>query len=224
MDDKLHNFEKKGIKAKKTLFLACFIPNHFNIAKTCRDVEITRQTFYRWCENPKFKQQIEELMEERSDMVEEAIFDNATIGKDTIAQIFLCKTLLKKRGYVEGEAVALRQKMDEDAVKLLSELIEGTQDVKTIALEFAKAGIPLPEPIKILLSKEPPEEDDTDDTAGILSEEELEERGRKAKEEHERQIGTFVPERQAEVQQMKEDLKDQDSFSDENIDPVNEGV
>ena len=208
---------KKGVKAKKDTFLAGFVRNNFNVAKTCRDVGINRTTFYKWCKNQKFKQRVEELMEERLDMIEDAILDNAITGKDTIAQIFLCKTLLKKRGYVEGEAVAVGEKPNAKAVELLASLIAGTENIRSVSLEFAKAGLPLPEPLSILLAKEPPDEEE-DLTQGVTSEEELDRIYEENMAKTMAQPETFVPERKAEVDELKKELTAQDSFSEENMD------
>lgn len=218
-----HFSTKMGVAERRELFLACLIANRFNVSATCRDVGISRWTFYDWKKkNKKFARKIEELKEECGDMVEQALLDNVLDAKDVIAQIFYCKTKLKKRGYIEGNPVDVQQEVLKKTVELLDALLDGSKDVKTVALEFEKKGIPLPGAVKILLTKEPVDEDFDDDMAGVLSEEELEERGRVAMEDHNRQVNSFVPERKVDVDQIKEELKDQDSFSEENVMPEGE--
>lgn len=207
---------KKGVKARKEAFLAKFVSNFFNISQTCKDLGMARKTYYRWYEDSQFKEKVHEIMDERGDIIEQAIFENAVIEKDTIAQIFLCKTLLKKRGYYEGAPVAVAEKPSEKAIELLAGLIDGTGDIKTVSLEFAKAGIPLPEPLKILLAKEPPEEEE-DVTQGVTSEEELDRLYEENMAKTRAQSENFVPTRKAEIDELKKELAGQDSFSETNM-------
>lgn len=208
--------EKSTVKARQDIFLVALVEAQFNISIACDESAISRGTYYLWKAKKKFAQRLHDVFARKHDMVEEALYSNAVDGKDTIAQIFLAKTLLRKRGYFEGLPVQMEETPIEKAVELLSSLIEGESDLRTVALEFTKAGIPLPDAIRIMLSKEPVEEDLDDDTKGILSEEVLEERGRVAMEEHARQLSVFLPQRNKDVGKIKEELADRDSFSDEN--------
>jgi len=92
-----HFFYKKRRAARQAIFLTQLIENSFNISRACRVFPMSRQTFYNWRKEPEFDRKYNELIESRHDMVEEALFVSAVYGKDTAAQIFLCKTLLKDR-------------------------------------------------------------------------------------------------------------------------------
>lgn len=100
--------------------------------------------------------------------------------------------------------------------KILEALIAGETSVREAALRYNQEGLAIPKAVEIMLAKEPPEEPE-DDEYTMPSEEELEERGRKAKEEYDRQIGAFVPKRKAEVEEIKAELADHDSFAEEKI-------
>jgi hypothetical protein len=201
---------------RQDVFLETLLEHNFNISTACLAAGISRGTFYNWQKKKRFAERLNEIAEAKGDLVEAALLENAVKYQDTIAQIFYCKTKLKHRGYIEGTPERLKQKTDRQTIELLSKLITGETDVRTTALEFSKAGIPLPDTLEILLKKEPVNDDDGTEFDGVLSDEELEERGRKAKEAHERQLSDFRPERQADVEKIKEELKDRDSFSDEN--------
>jgi hypothetical protein len=73
-------------------------------------------------------------------------------------------------------------------------------------------GLPLPEVLKIELSKQEPTSPD-DGTYSSTPVEELERRAAEAIAAAEGQPHTFVPERQKEVEDLKEELKGTDSFA-----------
>jgi hypothetical protein len=52
----------------------------------------------------------------------------------------------------------------------------GELSIRDAAVRFNQEGLTLPKSIEIMLTKEPPEEDDLDGTEGILSEEDLDRR------------------------------------------------
>lgn len=93
------------------------------VSTACQNVEISRQTHYRWLsEDPEYKSQVEDITEEAIDFVESKLFekiDGITIettnakGQPVIyeqapsdtAIIFYLKTKAKKRGYVEKQEI-----------------------------------------------------------------------------------------------------------------------
>lgn len=209
----------KKVSPKQKQFLEAFTNsairgsrNPFNISAACKEAGIGRRTFYNWLEtNEAFRTAFEELNEARLDSIESALYNQAILHKDTAALIFLAKTQLKKRGYIEGQRVPVR----DDSPMLLSivdDLIEKRVDVSTAALKLTQAGIPLPDSIRIMLSRQPVEEKEPDYPEGP-SDDELEAIGRSAESKAEAQKEGFLPLRQKEVQELKEQMKHADSFS-----------
>lgn len=103
------------------------------VSTACENVEISRQTHYRWlAEDPEYKQQVEDISDDAIDFVESKLFEKingVTIqtlnskGEPTVydqapsdtAIIFYLKTKAKKRGYIERTEIDLPK----DAIKSL---------------------------------------------------------------------------------------------------------
>lgn len=89
-------------KRKKKLFLEALSKRLLNVSSACKVVGISRNTAYRWRdEDDAFKKEWENVSEEFYDAIETAMFSKATIDKDTTMLIWLSKTKMKHRGYVE---------------------------------------------------------------------------------------------------------------------------
>ena len=96
---------KMTIKKKKELFLEMFKKSGGNISESCKKINISRETFYRWCRtNKKFKKQVEELKESLIDFAESVLMKKIKDG-DTTSIIFFLKTKGKSRGYVEKQEI-----------------------------------------------------------------------------------------------------------------------
>lgn len=104
-------------------------------------------------------------------------------------------------------------------VKLVKTILEQVRDGKLssrdAAYELQINGVPLPEILKIELSKAAPEEEMPENCP---TPDEIEKRAMEAREAAQAQRDFFVPERRKEVQQLKEDLKQHESFGGENED------
>ncbi len=96
--------------------------------------------------------------------------------------------------------------------KLLKAVLDGTMTAREAAYKFNMLGLPLPEVLRIELSKAPPEPPPPD-IPPAMEDAELEERYRRALERNEQQTGEWVPKRQEEVKEIKNDLKGIDSFA-----------
>jgi len=97
--------QERTIQAKKS-FLQIFYNKFGNIYETCKAVDITRTTFYRWMnEDEKFKQQVKDIQEALIDMSESQLL-KLIEKKHPTAIIFHLKTKGKERGYVETLAIA----------------------------------------------------------------------------------------------------------------------
>lgn len=203
--------KKRAPVSRMKKFLQAYLKSPtFNISECCKTAGIGRRTFYNWlADDPQFKAEFEELNESRLDAIESALHSRAVTDKDTTALIFLAKTLLKNRGYIEGNKVSVH---DASSVvrNAIDELIAGTTTVDMAALKITREGIPLPKTLEIMLSKQETKEPDSD-LPGVTIEE-LERKAQAAFDEREQQRSVFLPERRADVAALKESLKDHDSF------------
>lgn len=90
-------------KIKQKNFLVAFMKNNCMVQASCDEVGINPKTFYEWCKENDFQDQINQCIERRLDAVERNI--NKLASTDTTVAIFQAKCLLKKRGYVEKQQV-----------------------------------------------------------------------------------------------------------------------
>lgn len=91
--------ECDALTTKKELFVAAYLKSLCNASEACREVGISRQTFYRWQQNdPSFRERIEEAVEQKIDWYERKAHELVQRG-DTTMTIFLLKTQGRRRGY-----------------------------------------------------------------------------------------------------------------------------
>lgn len=89
-------------KQRQRLFLEALSKRLLNVSAACKVVGISRNTAYRWRDTcDAFKKEWDNVEEEFYDNIETAMFSKATIDKDTTMLIWLSKTKMKHRGYVE---------------------------------------------------------------------------------------------------------------------------
>ena len=110
--------------ARQRAFIDLFPRLRFEVTRTCKKVGISRQTYYRWIEEPGFKTAFLEALEDKKDFVEGALMSiirDTDHSGHTTAVIFANKTLNKDRGYVErtehaiaGEIKITFDKQDEN--------------------------------------------------------------------------------------------------------------
>jgi|GEM_PF-987226 len=213
--------KKRTVPALKSLFLAELPSHRWNVTRTSEKIGVHRNCVYAWCKkDSRFADQLEHSREAMKDHGEEALV-RLMDKDDTAAIIFFCKTMLKGRGYVEPARIPAGNQVQPIVVEILDKLITGDLDVTEAAFRIERVGAPLPESIRILLSKQEPEApDDGGDYISIWDEEQLErdaKKYRKAMAAIDKQFDDFVPQRRSEVQKMKAELSGQDSFSDENL-------
>lgn len=195
---------KKAVLAKQQTFIAALPGHNFNVSKVCRTLSIGRSTFYEWLSDfPDFKRQYEESVEEQIDVWEESLLKNIKAG-DAASIIFALKTRGKCRGWAEREPV------NQKAVTILEDVLAGTITAREAGYKFALLGLPLPEVLKIELSKTHDEESKEYECP---SPEELEARAREAMNAVENDRDRFLPARRAEVEQIKKELAHVDSFA-----------
>lgn len=112
-----------------------------------------------------------------------------------------------------SESTPLNDKITKNVLKRVNSgeitLIDGCYELQI-------AGLPLPDVMKLQLNKNPAEPDQSGEFCP-LSDEEFEKRARERLAEVNRQREVFLPERRAEVAEIKERMKEQDSFAPENF-------
>lgn len=197
---------KKAVTAKQRAFIAALPGHNFSVAKVCRALSVGRSTFYEWLNDfPDFKEQYEESLEEQIDIWEEALLKNIKAG-DATSIIFALKTKGKHRGWVE------RESMNQKAVVILENVLAGNLTPREAGYKFALLGLPLPEVLKIELSKQEPEEPgDNWEQGDVIAQ--IERRAAEALNAVEHDRSKFLPERRAEVAALKAELKHTDSFA-----------
>jgi len=203
---------KKGeaTRGRQAAFIEAYANSRFNISVACRSIGIGRSTFYKWGKGERFRRELDDAIQGKIDMVEAALVRNIQAG-DTTAIIFFLKTIGKTRGYIEGEKTRVGEVPAKRAVEILDALLAGVVDTVKAALMFEKAGLPLPDAVKVLLGKQVPETPPPD-IPPSLSDDELEIGYQKEMARIDQQEKEWLPERRIDIQELKDELKHQDSF------------
>ena len=195
----------KAKKAKQSNFIKHLIENNFNISRACKIIGVSRRLYYEWIQvDQEFKEQIDDVYESRIDEWEACLQKNIKAGSDA-SVIFALKTLGKVRGWVE------RETSNSKVIEILSRALSEEISPREAAYQITMLGLPLPEVLKIELSKIQPEPPPPDLPPSV-SDEELETQYQKKMTEIKKQEENWVPERQEDVSQLKEELKDVESF------------
>jgi len=117
------------------LFLLCFAKTGYNISKTCRIINVTRQVYQCWKKNDLFVRKFNELKNERLDFAESILFQNMQHENKFVsnaAVIFFLKTQGRERGYEEHPKMDItvrevRSKDEIDAIVRAAEATNGFQ-------------------------------------------------------------------------------------------------
>ncbi len=203
---------KKALSLNQRRFLKALPLCGWNVAKACLAAKVSRSIVYSsWLKEPDFKEEFDNIRESGLDEIEAALRFKAVEELDVTALIFICKTQLKSRGYVQGAPVAV---VDRSPVlaRVLDDLLAGTTTIERAALTLTKEGLPLPEVIRTLLAKVAPPEPIDDLPAFSADPEEMDRRYQAAIENKDRQKAVFVPERIAEVEEIKRKLSGHEAF------------
>ncbi len=203
-------------KTRQARFLIEFLKNDFNIGKSCELIGITRRAFDLWIvEDQDFSDRVHDIRERKIDALESALFERVKAG-DTTAIIFSLKTIGKQRGYIEGERVKVADILDTRALAILEELILQKIDAMQAGLAFTRAGLPIPEIVKLMIGKmqaEPP----VFELPVMVADAELERMYIAQKAKNELEEHQWLPERKLEVAALKDEVKHLDSFDANSI-------
>ena len=183
-----------GKLTRQTEFLSLLHSHHWNVSATCLDMGLSRNTVKNWIAvDAKFQDRLECAKQTEIDDVEQALLEQIKKG-DTTATIFYLKTRGKSRGYVEREPSPGRK-----VNGILCAVLAGNKTVTEAAYDFAMLGQPLPEVLKIQLTKAAAVEDSR---AGGATEDELNRKYNEAIMRVSQQI-LELPERKAVVDGLK---------------------
>jgi L-lactate utilization protein LutB len=87
---------------KAERFLDLFQKKMCNVSQACTALNMSRQTYYDWLDKfDTFKKRIEDIQESFYDNLESKLFKKAMVDEDNTMLIFLAKTKMKHRGYIE---------------------------------------------------------------------------------------------------------------------------
>ena len=100
--------QNEGIKVRKTKFIKAFVTNKGHISNSCKEIGIERKTYYRWLKDEKFKEQIDQVEQSMWDDIEKTLKNKAIENPQLL--MFLAKTKLKNRGYVEKTEQSIEHK------------------------------------------------------------------------------------------------------------------
>lgn len=99
----LKPFDTKGFSIKQKKFLVTFRAKMGNVSQTCKVVGISRSRYYQWLDElDTFKIACEEVLNGLYDDVESIMYEKVFVQKDTTMLIWLSKTKMRDRGYVEN--------------------------------------------------------------------------------------------------------------------------
>lgn len=94
---------KPSIRRRQKAFLEAYDKSLSNISVACKQIGISRNTFYDWCKKyPDFNEKINEFDEGILDFAETMLMKNIREQKEASIFFFL-KTKGKSRGYIEKQ-------------------------------------------------------------------------------------------------------------------------
>ena len=97
--------EQERTIEKKQKFLEKFEECYGIISIACKYADINRSTYYDWIKSDSaFKQQCDDIIEARIDIMESELIKNVNNGKEA-SIFFALKTIGKHRGYIERQEV-----------------------------------------------------------------------------------------------------------------------
>ena len=118
---------------------------------------------------------------------------------------------LEKLGRHLGMFQGKNLSVDPEERAILQKFLDGEIDALRAGCEYAMLGKPLPEVVRLQLSKMPAPEPDDDD-AGAFSEEELDAKFKAQMAKIEEQKAKWRPERQEQVREIKNSLSDREQW------------
>lgn len=206
--------KKRDSKAtRQRAFIAAYPGTGFNASETCRQIGIARQTYAKWLvEDARFVAALDEAIEARLDEAEAALMEQVRQG-NIVATIFFLKTQGKKRGYIEGSPVKVKDSVPTKAAEILDGVLAGSIKPEDAIIQFDLIGQPIPEGLRLLVQKSEVVEDPDEGWKLEEIEPELDRRYQERMAALEEQERAWLGQRRADVAEIKQELKNQDSFA-----------
>lgn len=111
---------KLNTRQKKSRFLKALDSRLLNVSAACEIVGISRSIVYKWKETDKdFAEKYKEVEENFYDKLETVMFTKALTEQDNTMLIWLSKTKMKHRGYVEKVEQEVKVNQFEELMKSL---------------------------------------------------------------------------------------------------------
>ena len=165
---------------------------------------------------PSLQSFFESVRLQHLDEAEDTLY-NAVRNGNLSAAMFVLKTQGRDRGWVEAKPLdARKDEIPGEAKSILDDLLNDRCTAAKAAIRFDTLGLPIPDSVRMLLSKETVEAPDpTDGQYAVITAEEMAERAKARLAEINGQQTDFLPERRREVAELKEELSGVNAFSPE---------
>lgn len=195
-----------GKRVRQAAFLVVLKEQRiFNVRRACADAGISRTQFYDWLKKDKrFQVVVEDIIEGRKDDFEEDLQKQSRAG-DSRSTTFFLERKCRDRGYGK----------ETDSTKLaaiLKRAKEGEISPLDAAYEVNMLGLPLPEVLRLQLSKNEPMKPPGDEEYRAPTVEEIERRAQEALESVQKEKAVFLPLRREEVVDLKQQMKNLEQF------------
>lgn len=124
--ENLPNLTKKPVlKRKQRLFIEEYIRQMGHITSACKEVSISRETYYAWLKIPVFKAAFDDAIETHNDAVFQRILGLALQSDKDMLKLW-AKTQMKHRGFIEKQEVEhsgnINRKDDIELLRLIDTL------------------------------------------------------------------------------------------------------
>ena len=101
---KQNSTKRPSKKSRQAMFLNMYLEYRGHIGRICKEIGIDRATYYLWIKEPKFAQDLGNLIEFINDSVEGKILEEIDAGDRELIKLW-AKTKMKHRGFVERTEV-----------------------------------------------------------------------------------------------------------------------
>ena len=119
--------QKSPKSNKKQALIEAYISKLGNISEACKEVGISRKTYYRWLKQNKFNQMLNDATEHHNDLIYQRILKKA-LEEDKDMMKFWAKTQMKHRGFYEKQETEYSGEVTQNIDKIEVEVIRTTKN------------------------------------------------------------------------------------------------
>jgi hypothetical protein len=114
-----------GLKDNQIKFINAYVNSYCNVSKSCKAVDISRQTFYAWAkEDDTFREAVEQAKEALKDRWEDEINKQVFEDRNPVVLNKFAPMVLRDRGYADIKDVNLQGQQDNNVVITVVEALE----------------------------------------------------------------------------------------------------